>query len=177
MRYDEIILRVGALVWAHARTPADVLLAHVRSSLGGRPWLRWGTSMSGRDLWSTTSTTLATRPAKPLNTSKASGWVKTSSASLSALKSDNSCTQLVNHWVVGLSHLKRSRSAFSLMDDNRDARQTSPEEGGSTVSPWTNVERMENSGTSHLFRVQPSQGTKRLHLLTIHCFKMAIRCP
>ncbi|XP_037132368.1 rab effector MyRIP-like isoform X2 [Syngnathus acus] len=46
-------------------------------------------------------------------------------------------------------HLKglwRSQSAFSLMDNNRDARQTSPKGGGSVVSPWTSVERLENAG-------------------------------
>ncbi|KAM9790517.1 uncharacterized protein ACBT44_019046 [Syngnathus typhle] len=46
-------------------------------------------------------------------------------------------------------HLKglwRSQSAFSLIDNNRDARQTSPKGGGSVVSPWTSVERLENAG-------------------------------
>ncbi|XP_049602395.1 calponin homology domain-containing protein DDB_G0272472 isoform X2 [Syngnathus scovelli] len=52
-------------------------------------------------------------------------------------------------------HLKglwRSQSAFSLMDNNRDARQTSPKGGGSAVSPWTSVERLENAGMSSVLK-------------------------
>ncbi|XP_077579684.1 uncharacterized protein myripa [Stigmatopora nigra] len=54
-----------------------------------------------------------------------------------------------HHGVDSLQRLKglwRSQSAFSLMDDNRDTRQTSPKDGGSSVSSWTSVERFENSG-------------------------------
>ncbi|XP_077472327.1 uncharacterized protein myripa isoform X2 [Stigmatopora argus] len=66
-------------------------------------------------------------------------------------KQERSLQHNVHHpGVDSLQRLKglwRSQSAFSLMDDNRDARQTSPKDGGgSSVSSWTSVERFENSG-------------------------------